>query len=128
MITNISSGKYSILESNVVYLVDDESDLTLHFAFKDDFQFDLHITFIVDEDVAGARLERKTNGNVLEAMCYNFNNSLGTGTSIPINVATIDDKKMYIHFWSFLLGDANKKQARKIEYTVFMEKVGAING
>lgn len=123
MITNISTGKYIITESNVVYLTDKESDLILHFKVENDFEFDFKFTFVTDSEDTSLRLQRKIDGNVSEVICTNFNNPFGTGTTEPLELANIDGKKLYIQFWSFLLGSGQKeKQTRKVEYTVLLER------
>lgn len=123
MITNISTDNYNVLESNIVYLPDEHSDLILHFRFEENFEFDFKFIFKSDSEDTNSRLERKQNENILEAICVNFDNILGTGTSEPLSVATINGKQLYIHFWSFLLGNSEgKKRARKVEYTVLIER------
>ena len=122
MITNISSDKYNIYESNAVFLFEKDSDLTLHFIFKDNFEFDIRFIFKTDSDISKEKIERNVNGNMLELRCINFNSVLGTGTTMPVEIATIENKKMYIHFWSFVYGSDSENKTRKVEYTVFIER------
>lgn len=68
------------------------------------------------------KLQLKAENALLKVECTNFN-AVGTGTTEPIEIATIDGKKLFIHFWSYLLGGNEKKQRiRKIEYTVLIER------
>lgn len=54
--------------------------------------------------------------------CVNFLSS-GTGTSVPLELATIQAKKMYIMFWTYLEGDVlGQKKSRSVKYTFFLER------
>jgi hypothetical protein len=47
---------------------------------------------------------------------------LGTGTTVPIEIATYNNKKVEMHFWSFLLGNKETTFARRIDYSFYIEK------
>ena len=59
--------------------------------------------------------------NTIRYFCRNFNNPLGTGTSTPIEIGSIEYKKMFINFWITAIGGKNMR-TRKLEYTIWKEK------
>lgn len=116
-----SSGKLSIIDTGTVYLPDLESDFTLHFCEKPDFEMTLEIKFITNETEKYS-VKRRIDGTKICYECVNFDEE-GVGTIEPIELLTFNGKQMYIMFWSYLQGKLKgKKQARKIEYTIFLEK------
>lgn len=122
MITNISTGDYNVIESNVVYLYKHDMDLILDFEFGS-FKFKIVIVFADDTNTKEERISREVSSDTVKFTCINFKNNFGTGTTKPIEIATIDNKKLYIHLWSFVLGNIEAEMiARKVEYTVFAER------
>ena len=118
---NVTSGGYEVVDTGSVVAFEEESDISFHFFGDNSFQFDLKITFRTD-DTGKQTINRTVQGNDIEFTCTNFNDS-GTGTSVPIELATFQGKKIYIRFWSYLLGDIpNQKKTRKIEYTFYAGK------
>ena len=122
MITGKYTDGYEILENDTVLLPRKVSNLRLHFKFEE-FEFDFQMQFIVNEENPEQNLKLKIEGTLIRVECTNFNNPLGTGTIEPIEIATIDGKKLFIHFWSYLFGNEEKKQrTRRVEYTVLIER------
>ena len=122
MINSISTDNYVVKDSNSVYLWDAQSNLTLHFEINA-FKFDLMFVFETNMEKETNELVRSVNEDTIEIKCINFNNPFGSGTFIPIELATIEGKKLYIHFWTFLLGESTKnKTSRKVEYTFLVER------
>ena len=116
-----SSGNFRIIDSDVVFLADPDADFTLHFCEQPDFEITLEMKFIKNES-EGYSVKRRIDGTKICYECVNFTEA-GTGTTEPIELTTFDGKQMYIMFWSYLQGKSEgKKQARKIEYTIFLER------
>lgn len=116
----LSSKKLSIIDTGLVYLADADADLTLYFEVEEGHDLSLELTFIKDSSGTQA-VNRSQSGNKIKYQCVNFSDT-GTGTTEPVEVATVQGKTLYILFWSFLLGDMKeKKRPRKVEYTVFLE-------
>ena len=65
------------------------------------------------------KIEPEENG--LKIIFKNFNNPFGSGTAKPILIGQIAEAKLYFMCWSYLLGQ--HKNTRKIEYTIFKERV-----
>lgn len=123
MITEILSKNCVILDSNTVYLFEPYSDLTMHFeSGSDEFNFNIKLIFKTDKDIEQSA-ERMVSGNEVAIRFTNFDNPLGSGTSNPLEIATINEKKLYMHIWVYGVGQKqNVTIVRKIEYTVFMER------
>ncbi len=52
----------------------------------------------------------------------NYNNSLGTGIISPLQVGTLDEKKLFV---TFFVWTPNEKEGRRIvNYVVYQEKEG----
>lgn len=121
MITMISSDDYVVTDSGSVFLFSDKSNLEIS-QNVDDFVFKIVFLF---ETVDNKKqfVDKNVVGNTIEIKCVNFNNELGTGTIEPVNIATINHKKLYIHFWTYLQGSqVGKRKARKLEYTFYLER------
>ena len=79
MITGKYTEGYEILENDTVLLPSKVSNLRLHFKFEE-FEFDLQMQFIVNEENPEEKLKLKIEGTLIRVECTNFNNPLGTGT------------------------------------------------
>lgn len=117
MLTKLSSGNYEIINSGTVLLCGKDPDLLIEMSFSSGFKMNLKLLFIED-DTKKQELNTKIEKDTLIINSINFNNSLGTGMSSPISVATVDGRKVYLHMWSYLLSETT----RKVEYTVLWEK------
>lgn len=124
MIIDISTGEYKVLETDTIYLFEPYSDLKLHFetAYAE-FVFDVKLLFITDKENKMQKVKKEVNGNEIVFEFTNFDNPFGSGTTKPIELATINDKKIYIHIWIYAVAkEENNVITRKVEYTVFMER------
>lgn len=119
MIKRISSKGNNVIDTGTVFSFNAEADvdiieqiddviLTIRFKFQKNDQKKYQIDKKVDEA-----------NNLIELTCFNFENSLGTGTTSPIDLAMINKKNVTLHFWIFLLG-SEEKAARKIDFTFFV--------
>lgn len=116
---SLQSKGYEIIDANSVILFDEKSDLVLRFS-ESDFSFRLILQFEKD-DTNKTIIYREIHGDDIIFKCMNFS-EIGSGTTNPIELATFHDRKMYIHFWSNLEGQVmGVKQARKVDYTIYME-------
>ncbi len=107
---------YEILEAKTVLLLDEGADFTLEFI---EGVIHFKVALFFENDESGKTLIFPLiQENTLKLRCTNFSD-LGSGTTVPIEIATIKGKKLYIHFWSYLEGQiSGKKRVRKIEYTL----------
>lgn len=124
MITQIFSDAYEVIESNTVYLFNPYSELFLHFETGyEEFRFDVKLYFETDRKKEGQFVEKKVTENEFLVQFTNFDNPFGSGTSKPLELATVNDKELYMHIWIYAIGKSGEKTtARKVEYTVFMER------
>lgn len=120
--TNIYSGAYELIDSNSVLYFEGDSILEIEEVFNSSFKLSLRI--INEKDDSGKHsLQFKVNAetNVIEYKCVNFDNALGTGTVKPLEICTIEGKKVYFHFWIYAMGGDNGK-VRKLDYSVWKER------
>ncbi len=55
-----------------------------------------------------------------EVRFYNFNNDLGSGNTEPIDLATLDDKKLLLNFWVASMGTSRNHM---IHYTWYLKEI-----
>lgn len=113
----IRCGDYEIIDSGVIIL--DKKDSELSFFLREKEPAGVVCHFINDQENANARTVPYINGNNLYIDCINYDNPEGVGLSHPINVGTLDGKKLYLQMWSYLMG--TEKSIRKVEYTFYRE-------
>lgn len=114
----MSTGKYRVVLSGVVFLYDATSKLSMKIDTENDknFSFEIILEFTTDE-TNKKRVQKDVEGNTIYFTCFNFSESLGTGTTEPIPVATVSGKELVLHFWSY-----TSDEMRKVEYTFLMEE------
>ena len=83
-------------------------------------QGNIKIVFFTDESLIGSGIKNHIEDNILVIECINFNSSLGTFSTKPIDVGELFGKKLGLHLWSSLNG--KDKKVRMFQYTLFMEK------
>jgi len=105
-----SSGKDIISTGSIHSFTSDNLEITL-----------LGLTFIFEflTDKEGKqRLEKESlSTKVLKLKIFNFNNPLGTGTTKPIEMGTINNRKLYLAFTVYAL---DKDSLKLFQYTFFM--------
>ncbi len=86
----------------------------------------VRLVFVTDENLIGHDLSmRLPEPTILEVVCKNFNNTLGTGTVSPLKIGFTKGRHLYLSFlvtalrnadqygrtvhYSFLLGDKVQK-------------------
>lgn len=120
--TFIFSGNYELIDSKSILLFDNENPLEIEEVFNDQFKVMLRIIMVDDETKKySIQYNVDVTKNIVEYKCFNFNNSLGTGTRKPIEVGNLEGKKFYIHFWIYALGDDEAK-VKRIEYSIWRER------
>lgn len=116
----LSTGGRRVLSSGTAILNSSDSDLKFEIEHNE-FSFCIILKFINRKgNEQSMEKEVKSEDNTLILKCTNFNNALGTGTLKPLPIATVSGKEIFLHFWSYLLG--NKESTRKVEYTFLEEE------
>lgn len=115
----ISSDNYNVLQTGTVMSFYKDSPINLFCKFTEvDFGFEVEFSFI-DTDTNEIGLEKRVEeGNKIILECKNFKNGLGTGTTNPFELATVNNKKLYINFCITKLDSA----PRVLHYTFFIER------
>ena len=109
------SGSYSVFDSGFLFSFSLHDEFKLMIAPSDEFKFNLHIR--LSEDGGKRRLEKTVEGSDMYLECTNF--GTGAGTTQPLEIATADGKRMYIHFWIETVDDL--KIVRSLKYTIYIE-------
>lgn len=116
---SLESGNLDVLTTGTAFLKEPNSDLTFNLNFEEEnFKIRIVLKF-VSTDEKEYSIEREISGNTATLLCYNFDEKSGIGTSFPIDMATINDRKLYLHFWAYMIG---KNETRKVEYTFYRKR------
>lgn len=110
---SISTNSTDILESGVVISFKDEP---IKFLLQNDLK--ITFTFFTDKEHKTHELKFKSvNSKEVEIQLYNFNNSLGTGSTEPLLLGHINKRKLYLNFVVYSLpGDLQKN----LNYTFYL--------
>lgn len=120
--TNIFSDNCELVDSKSVILFGGDKPVEIEEIFNNSFKIIIKITMEKKEgDEQALQLNVDPATNTIEYRCFNFDNPLGTGTSKPIEIGTIENKKIYIHFWIYAMGSDNSK-IRRLEYSIWKER------
>ncbi len=123
MIKDIITGTRKVIDSGSVILFDGECTAKFTIEIGMGFTIIVEIDFAEQADLGMViKKDVDVSKNYLKYTCYNFNNSLGTGTTEALNLATYNNKKVCMHFWSYLLGNKEEVHTRRIDYTFFIEQ------
>lgn len=109
----ISTNGYKVISHGDVLLYDGNSEMKMDVTADNNFKFTILIKFIQSEN-GKTGLDKKTDQNTLIFECTNFQ-TMGTGTTSPIPIATIDGKGWFLHFWAYKASD---NSPRRVEYTI----------
>ena len=113
---NIYSGNYAVFDSRSVFTFSEHDGFELEIIPSDEFKFKLFIN--IEENGGVREVKKTTTENNIYITCCNF--GLGAGTTIPIEIATFSEKKMYINFWIESI-DSYKK-VHCLRYSIFIER------
>ncbi len=111
----VYSGSYYVFDSGLIFSFSINDDFKLVISPSDNFTFNLIIKII--DDGGERSLQKKVEGDSMYFTCMNF--GAGAGTNSPIEIATADGKKMFIHFWIETIDSS--RQVHSLKYTLYME-------
>lgn len=111
------SSQYNILDAGSIITFDTDSDLTFSISMDESFEFKVVMLFPL---IDGSRREIRSevNGNVITIRCVNFIESMGIGNTKPIELATFQDRKVYLSFRVYYW---DNNSGRKVSYTFYMD-------
>lgn len=110
------SGNYHVFESGKFFSFSEHDDFRLEVIATSNFTFDLYVKVV--EDGGERHVGKSVEGNNIYFTCLNF--GAGAGTTQPLEIATVDGKKMFIHFWVETV-DTSKK-VHSFTYTIYIEE------
>lgn len=117
---HLQTEKYYILDSRSVML-DEPTSLLYIPLFLHGHVNGVFCVFFVEDGNKKPQFEKKIEDGVLKIRCVNFSEELGRFSITPIQVATLEGKKVCMQIKSSLSGTGDQK-VRIVEYTVFLEK------
>ena len=117
MSTELSSNNYRIIASGQSFLFATEGDLSVTVNYSD---IRIKVRFVFETDPSrDQKIYTQAQDGVLIITCYNFNKH-GMGVTKPEVLATVNGKKIYFMFWSYMEG-APENKIRSVKYTFFYE-------
>lgn len=113
----ISVGEYEVYDSGSVL---SHGDKDILFEIKN---LKVRIKFANDLENANydAKISLIENNTCLLLTLVNFNNSLGTGLTNPVEIGTINGSRLYLQFVVYRLGESD---TRMFSYTWLTRKEG----
>ena len=118
MVIEKASSNHIILDSGSAITYNKTAELSFSIQMDATFSFLLILKFESTGETQH-ELKKSVSENTITLTCVNFNNSLGTGTTTPIELATFNGKKIYFNFWVYDLGSNSLK---KVVYSFYSER------
>lgn len=114
------TGEMNIIASGFGITFSKEADFVININFDKDFKFSVRFIFLDQEpyEKPDLRFSANLKSNIVTLTCINFNDTVGTGTTRPVNLATYRSKKIFLNFW---VRTTNEKENREIKYCLYME-------
>lgn len=104
-----SAGK-NVIACGSVHTFDDKN---LEFVIAG-----LRLIFDFNSDSEGQRLKKEAIDDMsIKIKVFNFDNSLGTGTTSPLPIGRIGGKRLYL---SFIISALSKGASKLVTYTFFL--------
>ncbi len=104
-----SSGKDILVSGTVHTFAPDNLDL---------FLADLQISLEFKNDSGEARMETEPgSGKAVRFRLFNFNNSIGTGTTQPIEIGHFQNRNLYLAFTVYAF---DQQSLKIVHYTFFL--------
>lgn len=103
----ITTSGYEVIASGIVHLT--EQDVKFSLA-------NIVIKYLFKTDSGGLRLSAEVVSDELVISLHNFNNSLGQGKIEPIEVGTLDGRKLFATFYV----NTNEANVRQFIYTFML--------
>lgn len=106
-------GTLEVLDNKIVHVTQD-SDLSIIID-----NITILITFINDKTEKDKIKKEIVDGTTLRIVCNNFENSLGEGVLLPIEIGHYNGRKLFL---SFFVWTPNSSQGRRIvNYCLYLE-------
>ncbi|WP_349667035.1 DUF6864 domain-containing function [Lacrimispora sp.] len=107
-----------VVHTGFAIISDNTDRFSIMVTADNGFNFKLVMEFIDIKNSREQSFESKVNKNHILFICTNFNKASGTGVLQPLDLATVDGKRLYIKFWVYALATVSKK----IEYVFMTEE------
>ena len=113
----LSSGEYTIIASGETFLFEEFGDLTIQLENAQGPLITLVLKFL--DETGEHSIQTEVQEDALVVSCRGFKPA-GTGMTGPVHFATIEEKKLYLMFWSQCHG-GKEGRTRSVKYTIFSE-------
>lgn len=114
----IWAGKYKVVETGTVIQFNNEPIL---FALND-----LQVVFnFLSDSENEPKTESYMEGGALNFDLINFNDSLATGNTSPIEIGILDGQKLYVNLRAYAFGNLDEPssvQGRTIHFTFYVQE------
>ena len=118
--TLLQTDKYYILDSASILLDEPTSPLYVPIIHRGETVGLFCLSFVTDEKERPS-IEKKVESDILMITCVNFDDASGRFSLTPIQIATVNGKKICMQVKSSLNGSGELK-LRTVQYTVLLEK------
>lgn len=115
-----TSGNYDIIDFGMAMTFGSDDGIELNVNFEDKIEFVLSISFSDIEGEKKVSIDVDEKNNSINVVFVDEKNSIGYGINRPVEIAMIENKKIFFRIWISPLGRENR--AKKIEYVFFKEK------
>lgn len=117
----VISGKYRIIESGVSMTFNPEDDMEMKCNLLDSLEVIIVLSFSEGEGKTGVRIDTDPSKNLIRMIFTDSTNPISYGLGRPVEVATIEGKRIFLRIWVTRMGDGHR--AKKVDYTFFEEMV-----
>src|SRR5690348_201355 len=97
---SIKSAGKEIVASGSVHSYSTDADIEIGIS-----NLTFVFSFVNDDSRSQEALTEVVSATRLKLVLYNFSNPLGTGTTEPISIGNLNDRRLYIAFSVYGLGD-----------------------
>ena len=109
------SGNHAVFASGMLFSFSKKDDFRLEITPNKDFTFNIYIKIV--ENGGNRDVLKTVEDKDMYITCVNF--GLGAGTTFPLEIATVENKKMFLHLW--LEAVDSSSNVYKLNYTIYIE-------
>ncbi|MDL2141962.1 hypothetical protein QQY79_05480 [Flavobacterium tructae] len=92
----IKVGKYNILQSGTIVSNENEP---IDFFIAEDIGFTIRIVFETNSEINEPKINAELFDKVgAKLTYYNFDNSIGIGNTVPLQIGTLNDRELFLNY------------------------------
>jgi hypothetical protein len=102
----IKVGKYDILESGTIVSIENEP---IDFSIAENIGFTIRVVFVSDSEEKEPKIKAENYDKVGAKLTFNnFNNSIGIGNVEPLEIGTLNNRKLLLNYRVYSLNKGGK--------------------